>query len=344
LSKQPDGSSAIKVGTRIAILAEPGEDLSTLKIPAEDKVESRPSQPKPTDSSSKSSMSSGSDSRGSRPQSNASSSTSSSNHATSLSDRPLYPSVQVLLHTHNISASDIKPSGPGGRILKGDVLAALGEIPASYPSEVSQRVDKLSHLDLSNIKPADSSQDKSIKAIDKSQPPEREEVPLSEISLPVSLAAVLKLKQRLHDSLGASPPLSELVARAITLANENLPARKGPVSENELFNDILGISQRHGHLRLSTGTFTPIIGSNVPAAGRSIPSSGKRDVLDEIINGRAGTRRPTSAVTSASAAVEFGGAENVFSLIVDKMDEKRAAVFLSRMKSVLEVEPARLVL
>ena len=216
----------------------------------------------------------------------------------------------------------------------------------SYPSEVSQRLDKLSHLDLSNIKPAESTRPRPTKAVEESQPSEEEGVPLSEISLPVSLAAALKLQQRIHDSLGASPPLSELIARAITLANENLPARTGPASENELFDDILGVGQRHSRSRLSTGTFMPIIGPDLPAVRRSVRNSGKRDVLDEIISGRAATRRPSSSVTSASASAvgESGGAENVFSLVVDKVDEKRAAVFLSRMKSVLEVEPARLVL
>jgi hypothetical protein len=248
------------------------------------------------------------------------------------------------LHTHNISISDIKPSGPGGRILKGDVLAALGEIPASYPSEVSKRVEKLSHLDLSNIKRAEPGQSKSSKAAEETQPSEKEEIPLSEISLPVSLAPVLKLQQRLHNTLGASPPLSELVARAVTLANENLPARKGPLSASELFDDILGAPRPHGRSRLTTGAFTPIIGSDLPATGRSGRSSRKRDVFDEIIGGSAAARQAASSVTAGPTASQLGGADNVFSLVVDKGDEKRAAVFLSRMKSVLEVEPARLVL
>ena len=49
------------------------------------------------------------------------------------SERPLYPSVEFLLHTHNLKASDIKATGPGGRLLKGDVLAHIGEIHASAP-------------------------------------------------------------------------------------------------------------------------------------------------------------------------------------------------------------------
>jgi hypothetical protein len=257
----------------------------------------------------------------------------------------LYPSVEILLHTHHLSASNIKPSGPGGRILKGDVLAHLGDIPRSYPLEASKRIEKLTHLDLSNIK------------LSEPKPPapkptephheEAEEAPLSQISLPVSLAAVLKLQQRLHDTLGASPPLSELLARAIALANENLPARKTPPSLDELFDDLLSPRPNPSrHPRFSTGSFVPTIGSDLalPTPARS---EQPRDVLDELIGSSDRTRRPQRPATAADRAppgLVAGGAQNVFSLVVDEADEKRAVVFLERVKGVLESEPGRLVL
>lgn len=41
-----DGSKGVKIGERIAILAEPGDDLESLEIPAEDKskIQSQPAQ------------------------------------------------------------------------------------------------------------------------------------------------------------------------------------------------------------------------------------------------------------------------------------------------------------
>src|SRR6202034_598903 len=47
---QGDGSKGIKVGTRIGVIAETGDDLSTLEIPAEESVEASPKEeaPKPS--------------------------------------------------------------------------------------------------------------------------------------------------------------------------------------------------------------------------------------------------------------------------------------------------------
>lgn len=67
---------------------------------------------------------------------------------------PLYPSVAQLLHQKGLPASEsekIPATGPKGRLLKGDVLAYLGEISASYSSEQSARIAKLGRLDLSKI-------------------------------------------------------------------------------------------------------------------------------------------------------------------------------------------------
>jgi e3 binding domain len=336
--QKPDGSSAIKVGTRIAVLAEQGDDLSALEIPAEDQPQSTASDQKPAESSSKSAPSS-SNSKDSTPRPTPSTSSSPSPRSVG-SDRPLYPSVEVLLHTHHLSASDIKPSGPGGRILKGDVLAHLGDIPSSYPLEVSKRLEKLSHLDLSNIKIAES-KPPAPKATSP-QHEEEEAAPLSQISLPVSLAAVLKLQQRLHDTLGASPPLSELLARAIALANENLPARNTPPSIDELYDDLLSPRPHTSRQpRVSMGSFMPTIGSDLavtsPARIRK-----QRDVLDELIS--SGRTRPQRPTAESAPGLVAGGAQNVFSLAVDRADEQRAVVFLERMKSMLEVEPGRLVL
>ena len=51
-----------------------------------------------------------------------------------------------------LGGSSWAATGPGGRLLKGDVLAYIGQIENAYPSELASRFTKLSHLDLSNIK------------------------------------------------------------------------------------------------------------------------------------------------------------------------------------------------
>ena len=146
---QQAGAKGIKVGARIAILAETDDDLSTLFLPNED--------PLPTQSSSKDppkSTTSPPSSSESQPSAPTNLTTSATTHPQTY---PLYPSVSALLHQHNLdlsTTSTIPATGPKGRLLKGDVLAHLGQIPSSYPSELSTRLSKLSHLNLSNITPA----------------------------------------------------------------------------------------------------------------------------------------------------------------------------------------------
>jgi e3 binding domain len=247
------------------------------------------------------------------------------------SERPLYPSVEFLLHTHNLSASDIKATGPGGRLLKGDVLAHLGQIPASAPEAISKRFSKLSHLDLSNITPA---APKPAKAPAVAEPAEVEAE--YELALPIDLKPVLQLQQRLQDTIGHAPPLSELLARAIGLANTNLPASPRPLSADELFDEIVG-SSTHRALHTTHGNFLPLI-NNIPSALPFITEP--VDVLDELI----GASPRTKALVPPSARGAQAGAVNDFSVTVPAEDRKRAMVFLQRVKSVLEVEPGRLVL
>ena len=49
-------------------------------------------------------------------------------------------------------------------------------------------------------------------------------------------------------------------------------------------------------------------------------------------------------VAPSVSAVDAGAAQNVFSLTVPEGEELRAKTFLERIKTLLQVEPARLVL
>jgi hypothetical protein len=242
----------------------------------------------------------------------------------------LYPSVQVLLHTHKLSASEISPTGPDGRLLKGDVLAHIGDIPSSYPKEASALFSKLSHLDLSNIKPAPPPKTEE-KAAPAALEEEVEEV--LEVTLPIDLKPVLKLQHRLQDVLGHTPELAELIHRAIDLSNSALPADSKSPSADELFDGILGVPS---FTRTSHGHFTPLVNNLAPVQIESPVA----DIFDELISPV--SRRKVPAPHSIPPLRE--GAINDFSVTVPPEDKKRATVFLQRMKSVLEVEPGRLVL
>jgi hypothetical protein len=254
---------------------------------------------------------------------------------------PLYPSVQHLLKINGLpkeEADKIPASGPNGRLLKGDVLAYVGEIQKSYPAESAARFKTLSHLDLSNIKVMEK------KEAPAKKPAATEAVPIEEanveVALPISFQAVMDCQKRVQESIGVFLPLSTFIARATELANEDLPKSKtAKPSADELFNAVLGLDQVGK--KFSRGQFVPQVTSLPPAIMSSTraPVFKKPDVL-EMLTARKSAGRKAPTVGGAGSVV---GSLNVFSVSVPKGDEKRGRVFLERVKSVLEAEPGRLV-
>jgi pyruvate/2-oxoglutarate dehydrogenase complex dihydrolipoamide acyltransferase (E2) component len=152
---QGDGAKGIQVGSRIGVIAEPGDDLSTLEIPPEES-----SAPPPQKEASKPKPESKSEPKAEAPPAPKSSASADAparkpSGPAKKQTYPLLPSVEHLIHEHGIDQSGIDkmtPSGPNNRLLKGDVLAYIGSISSSYPTELSAKIEKLTHLDLSNIK------------------------------------------------------------------------------------------------------------------------------------------------------------------------------------------------
>ena len=256
---------------------------------------------------------------------------------------PLYPSVQHLLKENglqNDEADKIPATGPNGRLLKGDVLSYLGRIEASYPSELSKRIGKLSHLDLSNIKVAARKEAPKQTAAPSETPVQEVEV---EIALSVSLKAVIECQKRVQESIGVFLPISTFIARATELANEDLPRPKASKpSADELFDAVLGLDKVAGK-KYARGQFTPqITATPLTTLGARLSSTPRKpDVLD-ILAGKKSVTRPRKA-PAASGLERAVSPLNVFSVSVPKGDEKRGQIFLERVKSVLEAEPGRLV-
>jgi pyruvate/2-oxoglutarate dehydrogenase complex dihydrolipoamide acyltransferase (E2) component len=333
-----DGSKAIQVGTRIAVTAEPGDDLSTLEIPKEEspapkkEAEAPKEQPKQEKTEPQPVPKEERTSKPAKPDVSQAPSGKASKQT-----YPLYPSVQHLLEVHGLpkeEADKIPATGPNGRLLKGDVLAYVGQINNSYPSELASRFTKLSHLDLSNIKPM--AKKPAPKAAAAPEALIIEDLPV-EVALPVSLTAVMECQKRVKDSIGVFLPLSTFVARAAELANEDLPKSKlAKPSADELFNAVLGLDKVAG--RYSRGHFVPQVTALPPTNfAKRVPAPRKSDVLD-ILAGK-----KSSPKASVRGAAGVAGPLNVFSVSVPKGDEKRGRVFLERVKTVLEVEPGRLV-
>lgn len=311
------------------MLAESGDDLSSLEIPAEEPVEKKSAPKEESKSAPEPSKSSSSESK---PSESKPSEAKSKPPGKGQKQKTVLPSVEILLHKHNLKAEDIPSTGPTGRLLKGDVLAYLNEISSSAPSEIASKIAKLSHLDLSNIKPA--AKPAPAKA---AAPQETAPEPAVSLNVPVSLAAVLQVQKRMQDSLGITLPLSTFIARAIALANEDLPFTTKSPTANDLFNSVLGLDNIHG-TKTKNGAFAPQIVALPDLSGLRMTASKKADLFDDIV----GIVKGKSAPKQVKTAVV--GAENVFRLSVEREEEKRAKVFLERVKIVLEAEPARLVL
>lgn len=360
-----DGSKGVQVGSRIAVIAEEGDDLESLKIPEDD---SKPVE-KQADNVSK--------------DAEAKNTTEPAPKGTPENKRPdrdrpktspigpgqnpkypLYPAVSSLILANGIPEQDvmkIPATGPGGRLLKGDVLAYLGTIESDYSKQQSERIQKLGHLDLSNIKvapkaPADAPAGATTgPALGPESGAAKEEPRLTSVSIPVSLAEVLKVQQRVQETLGVSMPLSAFLARAVDQANDDLPLPKGArPSSDDLFNAVLGLNNVP---TTSRGTYLPQITAlpqftaspAVPRSPATRPLKKPVDIID-ILSGKA---KPARSVTGRAVlagsqpAVSISGAAgaiNLFSLTVPAGEEKRARTFLERVKTVLQVEPGRLVL
>ena len=349
---QPDGSKGVQVGQRIAVLAEEGDDLSSLEVPKDagansqkqesaPKQESSASESKPAES--RPADSGAADPEISKPvaetppQPPKGSTGKPRNQA-----YPLFPSVQQLLHENGMSNADadkITTSGPNGRLLKGDVLAYLGKISKDYPSQSAERLEKMSHLDLSNITLAEPKK----KPEAPNQPPATPEIELpseTEIAVPVSLTAVIAVQKRVQDTLGIFLPLSTFVARASELANEDLPTRKRTPTAEDLFNSVLGLDKVSS--KASRGHYLPQITALSPVPPPLPRRAGQVDIIDVLAAPR--SRRAEVRPEDLPAALGVSAGDNIFSVTARAGEEERVTEYLERLKMALEKEPGRLVL
>lgn len=162
-----DGDKDIQVGDTIAVIAEPGDDIKTIDIPAPVESDGKPAPKEEAKEEVKEAPKEEAKAPAPKapstpkeaPKTESSSSPSSSGYSAPANPaQTLLPSVSSLLVANGISKEDafakIKATGPHGRLLKGDILAYLGKVPEGSPGAVADEINKRSHLDLSNIKPA----------------------------------------------------------------------------------------------------------------------------------------------------------------------------------------------
>lgn len=255
----------------------------------------------------------------------------------------LFPSVAHLLQEKGIPSSEadkIPASGPKGRLLKGDVLAYLGTISTSYASDSSKRISNLGHLDLSNVQLAAPPESKKKATTPVPQAPPRE--PDAMITVSISFKAVLDVQKRIQETLGITLSLSEFILRATEIANDDLPRPLNyKPSADELYNQVLGLDKLNSPV--SRGNYVPQVQALSPAvAASSSPVEPVKEV--DIYDLLAGKPSPEQAPEASVTRHVGGEADTVISVLALGGEEKRARVFLERVKTILQVEPGRLVL
>ncbi|RFU81349.1 pyruvate dehydrogenase complex x precursor, dihydrolipoamide acetyltransferase comp [Trichoderma arundinaceum] len=336
-----DGSKGVQVGTRIAVVADAGDDVSALELPPDEKPQQATQSP--------SSQPAAPASRQEEPKSAGQPAKRSDTAAGGTYEHsyPLLPSVGLLVHEHGISKEDvskIKGTGPNGRLLKGDVLAFLGAINADRPATVSSHLTKLAHLDLSNIKvaekkaaPAPNSPEAASKA--PKAAPKLEKVL---VELPISLETVAQLQRRLQDSADVSVSTATFISKATAFANSRLPVVPRPPTTNELFDEVLGLGKAKA-AKFSQGAYIPSIPDLSFAVSRRT-SAPKSDIIDILAGsvkkpGSPSAQRPAPRLVARLA----GDGIHTFSLLVPKEEKARAELFLERCKLALEEVPETLI-
>ncbi|KAF3901615.1 hypothetical protein ABW21_db0205393 [Orbilia brochopaga] len=304
----PASKDQVQVGTRIAVLADIDDDVSELEIPAEQPIPSSSSaaekEPEPAAAPPKKSD----DSSTGVPQSDSSSKPRKNPFVAS-------PGIALLLHMHGLQLSDVKGTGPGGRVLKGDVLAHLGKIDKDAPRTLAAEIAHLAKLDLSNIKPAAPKKPAASKA-DAKKPVKVNPLQLIVVSLPISLARAT--------ATSADSPVADAIARAVDFANAGLPPSKIPPSAGDLFDEVIGLPsspRRQPRYTVTTADYRP-----------APPTPSPADLFDEVL-GIKTTRRKTAA--AASGLREF-------KVQVPAVDRDRAEFFLAKVKFSLEGEVEKL--
>ncbi|KAI5810098.1 hypothetical protein DFH27DRAFT_509044 [Peziza echinospora] len=338
-----DGAKGIKVGTRIAVIAEQDDDLATLEIPPEPKAKTAtpPTEAKAEKSSSATPPS--------QPSSSSHTSTSKS-HPTPKEPHTPSPSVASLLKIHGLKKEDfsnIQGTGPRGRLLKGDVLAFVGSIHIDGPRQLEANFDKLAHLDLSNITILQAPKKVDV-AVEEAAAPKKVEVAVEEaaappetqdplevvLRYPVSLEKLEQLQNKIQESLGFNPPVSAFFAEASRLASKDLPKSKLPPTADQIFDELVGAPAK-----VSAKVAYEVKLETAPISKPPPRSTEDIDIIDFLSGSKLKASSPKPAQPSADAP-----ATQTFATVKVRAEDKaRGDAFLSRVAEYVRDDPQSLV-
>jgi pyruvate dehydrogenase E2 component (dihydrolipoamide acetyltransferase) len=296
----PEGTDGVKVGAPIAILAGEGEDASAAASaapkadtapPAPPKA---PAAPKP-DATPKAPPSPAAIETPPAPSAPAAPSpqpTSASGEGERVKASPL---AKRLAQAQNIDLSTLRGSGPGGRIVRADIDAAVGKAPAAAPAGAATPATALAtHLvtpgpmeqaipheaiKLSNIR----------KTIARRLTESKQQIPHIYLTVDIQLDALLKLRGELNkglESRGVKLSVNDLLIKALAQALIEVPECNVSFAGDQLFKyQRADISVA---VSIPAGLITPII---VGADSKSV-SAISTEMKDLAARARDGKLQP----------------------------------------------------
>jgi pyruvate/2-oxoglutarate dehydrogenase complex dihydrolipoamide acyltransferase (E2) component len=175
-------------------MADPGDDIKSLEIPPDDSAAPPKDEKKLTD---KAPPESHQQIQLDKNYDAAASKVTLQHHDTHAKSEFIpSPGIIQLLHQYNLLLSDVKGTGPKGRVLKGDILAHIGEIDKCKPEALARDIAKLSKLDLSNIKKAAPKPKEAPKST-QAETPVADTEPQTVFKFSISMQNVSKVQQKL---------------------------------------------------------------------------------------------------------------------------------------------------
>jgi pyruvate dehydrogenase E2 component (dihydrolipoamide acetyltransferase) len=257
----PEGTDGVKVGAPIAILAGEGESVDAApkadtappappKAPATPKADATPAAAAPPQAPV--------ETPAAPPQPAAS--------PRAEGDRvKVSPLARKLAQAQNIDLSNLQGSGPGGRIVRADVDAAVGKAPAAAPAQVAAAAPATGHavmpgvieqaipheaIKLSNIR----------KTIARRLTESKQQVPHIYLTVDIQLDALLKLRGELNKGLESRRvklSVNDLMIKALAQALIEVPECNVSFAGDQLFK--YSRADISVAVSIPAGLITPII-------------------------------------------------------------------------------------
>ncbi|ORX92947.1 hypothetical protein K493DRAFT_316277 [Basidiobolus meristosporus CBS 931.73] len=243
----PTGTKGVAVNSLIAILAEEGDDISSIEIPADAPAKSEPSA-----------------SPEASPASSTPATPSTSEAPAGDRDNYLSPAVAHLVRNNKIEdINKVPATGPKGRILKGDVLSYLGIIKGGAPtpkvqeSKPAQEASKPASVSSAAYEDIPVTTMRRVIASRLSE--SKSTVPHSYVARDIVVDEIAKLRRTLKENNQISVSVNDFIVRATSLALRDVPELNVRYNASKDAGESISSVDISIAVATPTGLITPIV-------------------------------------------------------------------------------------